>query len=398
MTIKQQNTLTLTTVQLSGAISLPVLMAGYFVGSHYQTDLALIQIIVSNVILFICAYCYAAVAFQHKETTVMLAARFFGERGVVICALGMLMLMLGWSVIQLNYMTSGLTALLNLTSRSSQLALAAASCFLLYLSIARGLHYFAKISQLLMPIFILALGLTLYDSFNTAATSQTLPSFPIMAGFIIIMSTASGLLFDLPTYYRHAVTLKAARQSLTLLFLFIIPGMQCLGVYLAKTYSLATYANNDMTSIFKAFSASGLVFFLLSSFLSNCINWYSAATICNQFIKLRQQVVLPVIAILCFLGSMINITDYLLPLLELINIIGELILCLILVYVFFNGANLKSISLDQTQQHTNILYFILACLLATRVLPIPLAQDSFVTAALLSITLMTITCMRRKFV
>lgn len=385
--LEKQNTLTLTTVQLSGAISLPVLMAGYFVGSHFSMTTAIMQIVFSNILLFVCSFGYASIAFYHKETTVMLARRFFGTRGVVLCALGMLMLMLGWSIIQMQYMTLGLSALFHDNNLLTRIGSALGCCMLVYITIVRGLNHFAKISRVLLPVFIVALSLTLHSAVQIVS-KPILTNGSILAGFIIILTTSSGLLYDLPTYYRHASSLKAARLSLSLLFLIFIPGMQVLGMYLASKYSLS--------NTFESFNTFGLIFFLLSSFLSNCVNWYSAAMICQQFSNFKMKSIFTSIALICFVGALININDSLLPMLEIINIIGEVILCLMLVFLIFNGCSLDRISNSEAKQHTSILYLILFSLLMSRIISLPLLSDTFIATAILSIILMSIYSITRK--
>lgn len=392
----QQNALTLTTIQLSGAISLPVLMAGYFVGINYSSSTGLMQIIFANILLCIAACTYVQVALQHKEITVQIARRFFGKQGGLICSVGMLTIMLGWAVIQLHYMTAAIQALLNLRLVYAPLLYSAITSAFFYVIMMNGLNSFDKLNRILFPIMIALMVFSLIGCKNNYISHPT-ATLPVFFGVIIILMTASGMLYDLPTYYHNAASTKDARISLLILFMIILPIVQILGLALAKMQLTSDLSGFEMTKIFSSFNNIGLLFLIISSFLTNCLNIYSSVVVIKQFVNVSYKKVLMLVCLLCAASGFISLDHSLISLLEGMNILSEIMLCLILVYVVFYGVNLSSINPKHTKIHSQLLYSVLIIVILSRYLPFSPTNDYFINSALLSIFVMTLYCGLRRY-
>src|SRR5689334_9051173 len=103
-----QSWLTLSCLQLSGALSLPVIMVGYYLGHHASLEACLGQIFVGNALLFFISLFYMNVIHQKKMVTIEFAQCLFGSRGSFICAASMAISLMGWSAIQLHLIHSAL--------------------------------------------------------------------------------------------------------------------------------------------------------------------------------------------------------------------------------------------------------------------------------------------------
>src|SRR5690349_1992765 len=94
----------LTSIEVGGAICLPVIMVGHKLCATYGWQAALLGIIVGNLILLSMACITVFMSAQHRASTPENAKKYFGEQGTKLFALLLLIAKTSWFAIQLNMM------------------------------------------------------------------------------------------------------------------------------------------------------------------------------------------------------------------------------------------------------------------------------------------------------
>lgn len=382
MSTLKQSWFTLSCLQLSGALSLPVIMIGYYLGQHYSLENCLIQIVLGNLSLFFLAAFYITVISKNKLLTVELAQCLLGPGGTALCAAGMVLSLLGWSAIQIH--------LLAATTSHFYLAVLGSALFLYFLT-CKNLAYLARINKIILPFLVGSLGYFLVTAPQAGVTTPQLGTEPFKLGLVMILTAGSGLVFDLPTFYRHAATPRQAILSLALIFLLSLPLIEGLGIYLAAHYS---NNGNWLQSFINSFNLPTLFLLISSGLLGSCLNLYSATMILNSTLGFSYRKMLFLCCGLSALLSLINLEQKLSVFLEIINLNAEIITVLIFIYVFFKGSQLPHPKPAQKRMHQAIFYLTIGFASCTKIFRLSLFNDLFLDTAFISCALMTIYYLR----
>jgi len=372
----KQSWFTLSCLQLSGALSLPVIMIGYYIGQHYSFQQSLQQIMLGNSILFLLSLFYQRVINQKKMLTIEFARHLFGPTGTLICAAGMALSLIGWSAIQMQLIqaASGHTYLVGLLF-----------ALLIYFLTCKDLAYLALANKILLPIVGLCLGYLLIFTPTAVPSNLEIKAEPFKLGLMMVITAGSGLVFDLPTFYRHAATPKAALLSLTIIFLISLPLIETLGIYLATHYP---QNNSWIQSLLNSINLPSLFFLILSGLLGTCLNLYSATMVVNRILGFSYKKTLFFCCFISALLSQLNLEKQFSFFLEIINLNAEVITVLILTYVAFKGASLPQPTSGQKKMHQSIFYLALVYAIATRVFRLSVFHDLFLDTAFISFSLM----------
>jgi cytosine permease len=333
----KQNAITLSAIQLGGALSLPVFMIGYFLGCHGRFELVMIELVLGNSLLLLISLAYFRVIMHYRLVTVDMAKLLFGNMGVMFAGVSMLMSMLGWSVIQFQFMKN--------------------ACFNVIEPQSEFLNFILQ-------------GNT--EKINT--------SFSFMLGFVTVFSVASGLLFDLPTFYRHAKTKIDGCVSLIFIWMMAVLGTETLGLVVAKSQMALTTIDHH-PAIF-------LILILLTGLSTNALNIYSAGMITNRLFKLNLRKGIIGITISSLVLCFIPIGGHLSVLLELMGSSAEAILCMTLSYVFIKGLTLETLPLYQKQINQQFFFATLLVMLCAFVSNNAYLSNIVVNVAVVSLSLM----------
>jgi cytosine permease len=374
----QQSWIPLSCLQLSGALSLPVILIGYYLGQHYSLENCLLQLLLGNLLLFALAVFYASVITQKKFVTIEFAQHLFGRAGTLICALGLVFSMLGWSAIQIHLMTA-------LTPQPYLAALCAA--LLVYFLTYRDLAYLVKANILLLPLAGLSLAYLLFTTAEGQPALLPSKTEPFKLGFVMVLTAGSGLLFDLPTFYRQAASAKEAFLSLAFVFLVALPLIEGLGLFLATHYASNS---NWIQSFVRSFNLPSLLFLVLSGLMGTCLNLYSATLVLNRTLGFSYQKTLLGFCLLSALLATINLEQQFASFLEVINLNAEIITVFTLVYVAIKGKNLPLPTKRQKAAHQFLLLLALIYALTGRFLKLSLFEDWLLDTAFISCALMSL--------
>jgi purine-cytosine permease-like protein len=276
-TEQNQNWAHIAALYIGGAVSLPVIMAGYTLAKQYGLLAALLSIILGNIFLLIPGLIISHIGIKLRIPTVSVAAKLFGQKGLALFSLVMLIIMTGWSALQLDFMSSLLKNLLNNFGLfCPQIIIISALGILLTLCTQRGLKVMGILAGILTPILVIILIAALYKTQVSQILQCAIPSLnSIIIGIPLIISATIALIVDLPTYVRTLPTFKETTKLLLLTLLVGMPLVQGIGGLLACSPS-PTLINNLMSgNIIWSFLIT--LCFILSGLIANMANIYSAA-------------------------------------------------------------------------------------------------------------------------
>src|SRR5262245_41546584 len=92
----------LASIEVGGAICLPVIMVGHKLCSTYGWKSAFLGIVIGNLILFAMASLTVFMSVRHRDSTPENAKRYFGQQGVKLFSILLMSAKLAWFAVQLN--------------------------------------------------------------------------------------------------------------------------------------------------------------------------------------------------------------------------------------------------------------------------------------------------------
>lgn len=373
----KQSWVTLSCLQLSGALSLPVLMIGYYLGQHFTVGTYLLQLALGNSFLFCLSALYSSVIVEKKISTIEFAQRLFGPSGTYFCAFGIALSLLGWSAIQMHLLAS--------PSQKPYLGCLLAGVLVYFLT-RKDLNFLARATSLFLPLTILSLIYLLATTPQTEPFSHLGKSENFILGLMMVITAGSGLLFDLPTFYRHSSTTKDALISLILVFLVFLPLIEGLGIFLARHYN---NSNSWIQGFINSLNLPSLLFLMISGIMGTCLNLYSATLIINRTLGFSYRRILLTCCLISSFLAMTNLEQQFSVFLELINLNAEVITILTLGYLLFKGNKFPCPNKGQKKIHQTILYLVLSYAFLSVFFKFSLFEDLFLDTAFITSALMS---------
>jgi len=270
----QQNWRQLTSIQVGGAICLPVIMIGQTLSQNYGFASAMIAILIGNILLLVLGVVSANMSHAKQKTTVENAVEYFGQRGVSLFACAMIVTMVCWFGIQLNLMSISLIDLLPFATPAPELTIAVNIVIGSLISVVAlyGIRSLNILSNLSMPVLVGTLGYALFLKDGDAARITDPMS---LGGISLVIAAAIGVIIDLPTYFRHARTKKDGIVSIILIFGVALPVIEFVGVYLATFSSEGTVLEVLKTKDGYLWNMWVALFLVLAGWTTNNTNLYS---------------------------------------------------------------------------------------------------------------------------
>ncbi len=288
--IVTQNWRQLASIQIGGAICLPMIMVGHTLGQTYGLLSAWVAIALGNAVLLGLALLMFRISYPGRFTTIEHASLYFGSKGILLLAFAMAFSMLGWFGIQLNVMSQSIlevmSAYLGERTFSPLWINMGLGCFITGVALygIRAIHQLANMS---LPILVLTLGYALYMQEN-AQINETLPFS--WKGTSLIVAAAIAAVIDLPTYFRHARTAQDGWISLVLIFGITLPLIEATGVYLASHGAGDQLIDHLKHPAYPWWNGWIALFLLLAGWTTNNTNLYSgAASLSLLFPKLNEE-------------------------------------------------------------------------------------------------------------
>lgn len=281
---EQHNWWQLSTIQIGGVICLPVIMIGQALSQNYGFASAIAAVILGNTVLLALGLIVARMSHEKRKTTMENAADFFDARGTKFFAMAMVFSLVCWFGIQLNMMTLGVIDLLSISSHKGiwQIILNCGLGALITFVALYGIKGFRVLSNISLPLLLFTLGY----AFFTLEIKPTSVKHPFsIGGTSLVIALAIALVTDLPTYFRHAKERKDGMISILIIFAFVLPLLEVLGIYLSMgehTGSILDTLKRGEGSLWNAWIA---LFLILAGWTTNNVNLYSSAICLQTIIK-----------------------------------------------------------------------------------------------------------------
>jgi|GEM_PF-6828803 len=376
MSNKTLSCLDLTYIQVSGALSLPVILVGYVMGQHFSMQQCLMQIVIGNIVLCAMACCYMPVIKQHNMSTIDFATYLFGRQGAIFCALGMVTSLIGWSAIQLHLLSSMF---------SNPIIGVFIMTAIVMIASAKEITGLTNVNKILLPALIASLMYLLFSTSNSAIMMKLPDALPMQVGIVLAITAGSGVIFDLPTFYRFSQSTKSGTSSVLLLFLVAYPLIEGFGIYLSR---LAVGSSTDVSQFLQQFNRISLIFLLLSGMVASCLNLYSSSIIINRTTSLSYLKGLVFVAICAGSLALVDIQKHYSLFLETISVSSEILGVLVLAYIVINRMKMPAPNVRQQTIHQLFFILIMWVIIFSRFNQITLTGDLFLDVGVLTSGLM----------
>jgi purine-cytosine permease-like protein len=268
----------MTSVQVGGAICMPVLMVGEQLGRAYGFAYAAAAICIGNLLLCVLGMVTAKMCFETKANTVENARAFFGQAGTYLLALSMIIALTGWFAIQLNLISLSFVKSIALLFNCSISNIAVVNILLgsVMLAVALyGIKALIRLSDITMPLLVGTLLYSLYNAY-VSGVQPVVNTTASLSGISLVLASAIMVVVDIPTYYRFAKSKKDSFISIGLLFFLVLPILELIGVYVSMR-SGGTNIVDVLTGGQNAVWQLWVLFFLLfAGWTTNNANIYSA--------------------------------------------------------------------------------------------------------------------------
>lgn len=324
----------LLSIEVGGAICLPVIMIGHQLFQSYGLISSLAAIGIGNLILFLMALCFAEMSYRNKLVTTDNAVHYFGNSGVKLFAFTLLTAKCFWFAIQLDMMAEVLGGAFLIKIGLGGLIIAIALF---------GLKALTLFSSLSMPILLGTMAYAFYGSFGKEGSR--LNEVMTYEGISVAIAAAITAVVDMPTYFSRSRSRRDSRIAVICFILIAVPLIEGLGIYLSY--------KNPGSTLTETLTASGSIvwgiwialFLLLAGWTTNNTNLYSAANCLGTLLpkssmQIRQIAIGSVGVALCVL----DIPKHFMLILQLLGVsvvsMGSVILCCYLLQPFSKRLNI----------------------------------------------------------
>ncbi|CUI15674.1 Conserved putative membrane protein [Candidatus Protochlamydia naegleriophila] len=284
--LQRQNWRQLASVQVGGAICLPLLLVGYELAKYQDPASTVWSIVWGNLFLFGLALVAGFLSLKRETTTVEHAFFYFGSYGRVFFGITLALSMLGWFAIQAQCMGTDLYQLVKQLdphfSANSQEWILIFSLILACLIIMGafwGLTFLTRMADLCVPLLVFTIGYAVYLVDQTPLIEQMV-KIPANwwdgKGVSLVFASSIAATIDLPSFYRHASHPKAVVWASISTYLVAMPLVQLAGVFLYHGTHAATIGEALSYSAAFGWKVWVVLFMLIAGWTTNNVNLYSA--------------------------------------------------------------------------------------------------------------------------
>ncbi len=285
--LQRQNWRQLASVQVGGAICLPLLLVGYELAKYQDPASTVWSIVWGNLFLFGLALVAGFLSLKRETTTAEHAFFYFGRYGKGFFGLTLALSMLGWFAIQAQCMGTDLYQLVNQIdphfSTNSQewiLIFSLSLAALIIMGAFWGLTFLTRMADLCVPLLVLTIGYAVYLVDQVSLIEQMFKT-PVNwwdgKGVSLVFASSIAATIDLPSFYRHANHPKAVVWASVSTYLVAMPLVQLAGVCLYHGTHAATIGEALSYSAAFEWKVWVVVFMLIAGWTTNNVNLYSAS-------------------------------------------------------------------------------------------------------------------------
>lgn len=278
LTDTNQSVWDLTSIQLAGWTSLPILATSILILEHNSIVGAVLTIFIGNIILWFIRLGIIAMSHQKRKSTLDISKDYLGHFGGYCIAILLLVSTLIWFVVQTTAASQSLTDLIPFQENDQidqftqiSVFLGIASAFLCM----NGISILKKLCTYSFPFLILAFFVIIFSLPDLTLKENGNPLS--LAGLSLVLATNLGITADMPTFFRHSKSWNTSVKALTLIqIISLILGL-C-SIYFTSVISQHFEVNKLLlTEEHSLFSYALLFFIIVSVLCANVANVYSAS-------------------------------------------------------------------------------------------------------------------------
>jgi purine-cytosine permease-like protein len=344
----------LASIEVGGAICLPVIMVGHTIYHKYGLPSACLAIAAGNSFLLMIAYLSAVMSFESKLPTTDNAVHYFGRFGAKGFASALLFSKTCWFGLQLNMMVLSLESVF--PGLVPKVIWECTLGFLILSGALFGIKGLSLLSAISMPLLIGTMGAAAYMANGQMGGIDDKPI--VLTGISIIVAAAITAVVDMPTYFRHART-KQDSLLATLLFLGIaVPLVEGLGVYLSFKNSNGTIIESLQRSDAFGWNLWICAFFILAGWTTNNTNLYSGMTSLGTLCpKLNEKKRIVIVGLAGLTLSLLQILDHFTVILQIIGVIVGSMGCTVLIRYFYHRIGCRYMATELNQKRLFLIWF-----------------------------------------
>ncbi|TLU64155.1 cytosine permease [Thalassotalea litorea] len=295
------------------AFSVPGLITGIEVGNAIGFQDSLIAFLIGGLFLAILGAITGIVGRQNRLTSCMTLKFVFGRNGADIISALFVLALLGWYGINLDLFSASLSELSwQLFSYTPDIiALEIVIGMVITFTTIFGFRMIEKISNWLVPVFIILLLYLLFQSLMTIDWQNIAPgvaaSMSLSEAIAIVVGSFIVSVVLMPDFTRFARTNKDAVTASVLPFLGISSF-----VYIVSAIAGLAAASNDVLAVMLTLGLGSAALFLLiaSSWITNVVNLYSAALGTNAIVnKWQEKTIIIAMGVIGTIVASMNLLD-----------------------------------------------------------------------------------------
>lgn len=269
----------LSSIQLSGWMSLPILATSVLVLQQNSFYGAALTIIVGNAILWFIRLGIVAMSHKDRQSTLDISRAYLGNFGAYFIGALLLISTLAWFIAQTTAASNTLTHLMSFYEDPSidkfiqMSVLIGVICTFLCME---GITLLKKITSFMFPVLIVAFVVIIFMlPFHLPQKENVALS---LSGLTLVLATNLGITSDLPTFFRHSKSLQTSVMALTVIQLCSL-ALGLFGLYFGSIIAGPFEVNeaailgtgNDVLRV------ALIIFVFFSVICANVANVYSAS-------------------------------------------------------------------------------------------------------------------------
>jgi len=341
----------LSSIQLGGAICLPVILIGHELVRTAGLGAALAAIIAGNALLFGLALIASMMSVDCQKTTAENAEDYFGAMGKRFFAMIIVLSLSAWFAIQTQVMSRDLASLMGIVGieLDTLLPLNIVLGLIMVGSSFFGLQGVTLLANATLPLMVITLGVAVFSAGATSphSLSSTTLATCTSSGLSLIIAAAISAVVDLPTFFRHAKSKKDALIASGGIFLIGIPLVELVGVLLGFWSNSSSLTEALLCVDVPLLRIWVGLFILFAGWTTNNTNVYSATmSLQSVFPQLSEKKGGIIVGIICCLLSCFPLLEKLSLVLDVMGVciasMGGVVLTAYSLRKFFSDSILHS--------------------------------------------------------
>lgn len=272
--MSEQSWWEMTLFQIGSALCLPVILVGQQLVQAYGWRWAIIAIVGGNSILTALGIFMAVLSLHRRTSTSETVARYLGDRLSKLCAIALLISLIGWYALQFSVMSQWTTALFKEVHIPIPAGIVTALLMLLTMVVVSGgMRRMSAWATWVVPFALIPFGYLIYHTIKNSPHMMICPIAWGWAGVSLVIATSLQAMLDVPTFYRHARTERHALFSIIVVSTLAVPLIQLGGVL------VGLYSPNIVFACQTGFlGITSALFMIITGIIINANSLYSATT------------------------------------------------------------------------------------------------------------------------